>query len=247
MASVENSAALQAEESGINTENEGSLHAAIKRWYAQPGDRLEAMVDGYIVDIVRGETLIEVQTGGFASIRRKLERLVENHSVRLVYPIPQQRWIVKLDPVTGQRISRRKSPKRGKLTDIFGELVRIPHLMDHPNLELLVLMIDEDQIRCADGRGSWRRGRVSIVDRELVQVLDSVTFRCKEDLLRLLPDDLSETFTNRDLAESMRMRIAQVRRMTYSLRKMGALRHAGRRGREMLFSLGGGGWNERSE
>ena len=238
MASVENSLALEAEESGINTENERSLHAAIKRWYAQPGDRLEAMVDGYIVDIVRGDTLIEVQTGGFASIRRKLERLVENHPVRLVYPIPQQRWIVKLDPVTGQRVSRRKSPKRGKLTDLFGELVRIPHLMTEANFQLEVLLVQEEQIRCADGRGSWRRKGVSIVDRELIGVLEQATYSSKEDLLRLLPEDLAERFTNRDLAAGKKMRIAQARRMTYSLRKMGALRHVGRRGREMLFSLG---------
>ena len=238
MASVENSSALEAVELGINTENERSLHAAIKRWYAQPGDRLEAMVDGYIVDIVRGDTLIEVQTGGFASIRRKLERLVENHPVRLVYPIPQQRWIVELDPVTGQRVSRRKSPKRGKLTDLFGELVRIPHLMTEANFQLEVLLVQEEQIRCADGRGSWRRKGVSIVDRELIDVLERATFGSKDDLLRLLPQDLAECFTNRDLADGMKMRIAQVRRMTYSLRKMGALRHVGRRGREMLFSLG---------
>ena len=233
--------APQAEESGINTENEGSLHAAIKQWCYQSGDRLEAVVDGYIVDILRGETLIEVQTSGFASIRRKLEHLVENHPVRLVYPVPQRRWIVRLDPVSGERFSRRKSPKRGQLTDIFSELVRIPHLIDHPNLELLALMIEEEQIRCADGKGSWRRGRESIVDRELIQVLDSVLLRSKDDLLRLLPADLPETFTNRDLADSAKMRIAQVRRMTYSLRKMGGLCLVGRRGRELLFSVGDGG------
>ena len=69
-------------------------------------------------------------------------------------------------------------------------------------------------------------------------MLERATFRSKEDLVRLLPGDLPDCFTNRDLAGAMGMRIAQVRRMTYSLRRMGALRRVGRRGREMLFSLG---------
>lgn len=41
-------------QSGIGTLNEKPLHAALKGWYARPGDRFEVPVDGYLVDIVRG-------------------------------------------------------------------------------------------------------------------------------------------------------------------------------------------------
>ena len=50
----------------IGTLNEGSLHAALKLWYADPGDLVEHPVDGYVIDLVRDDLLIEVQTGGFA-------------------------------------------------------------------------------------------------------------------------------------------------------------------------------------
>jgi hypothetical protein len=36
------------------------------------GDRCEVAVEGFVIDIIRDNLLIEVQTGGFASIKRKV-------------------------------------------------------------------------------------------------------------------------------------------------------------------------------
>ena len=62
---------------GIGTLQENSLHAALKTWYAQPGDQLECKVDGYVIDLVRGDLLVEVQTANFSAIKRKLLKLLE--------------------------------------------------------------------------------------------------------------------------------------------------------------------------
>jgi hypothetical protein len=48
--------------------NEKSLHSALKHWYARPGDRLESPLDGYVVDILRGDHVIEIQTRNFARL-----------------------------------------------------------------------------------------------------------------------------------------------------------------------------------
>src|SRR5262245_49932452 len=74
----------------IGTLRETSLHAALKQWYARPADDVEAEVDGYVVDLRRGDTLIEIQTCNFAAIRRKLLALVERHPVRLLHPIASE-------------------------------------------------------------------------------------------------------------------------------------------------------------
>ena len=57
----------------IGTLNEGALHAQLKEWYRCPGDLLEQVAGGFVVDLVRGDLLVEIQTGGFAPLRRKLE------------------------------------------------------------------------------------------------------------------------------------------------------------------------------
>ncbi len=117
---------------GVGLLNEKPLHAVLKAWYAQPGDRFEVPVDGSMIDIVRDELLVEIQTRGFSALKRKLERLVANHPVRLVYPIADEKWIVRLSGEGTVQQGRRKSPKRGSMTELFRELVSFPHLISHP-------------------------------------------------------------------------------------------------------------------
>ncbi|MDH3682126.1 MAG: hypothetical protein OEV40_19505, partial [Acidimicrobiia bacterium] len=59
--------------------NEGSLHAELKDVFARPGDELEVELDGFVIDIRRGDTLIEIQTSSFAAMGRKLDHLLAGH------------------------------------------------------------------------------------------------------------------------------------------------------------------------
>ena len=222
---------------GIGVRNEKSLHAAPKQWYARKGDQLEVRVDGFIVDIVRGDQLIEIQTRNLAAIRRKLCALLEQHPVRLVYPIAREKWIVRMTGSGKKIIGRRKSPKNGRLGDLFEELVSVPELINHANLTLEVALIQEEEIRRADGRGSWRRRGQSIHDHRLLQVLDTVTFEKKQDFLRFLPAGLEQPFSNRDIAECTGSLIHAVRQMTYCLKKMGAIEPVGKKGNAPLFQM----------
>jgi hypothetical protein len=73
--------------SWIGTLRERPLHASLKRWYARPGDLTEVAVDGFVIDLVRRDLLIEVQTRGFSSVRHKVAALLDRgHHVRIVHP-----------------------------------------------------------------------------------------------------------------------------------------------------------------
>jgi hypothetical protein len=216
--------------------NEYSLHSAIKNWYSSPGDKLEVRIDDFIVDIVREPLLIEIQTKNFSAIKKKLTKLLENHEVRLVYPIPQQKWIVYVTE-SGEIVRRRKSPKKGRLSDLFYELVRTPNLIKEENFSLDVLMIEEEEVRCNDGKGSWRRKGVSIKDRKLINVHSNVLFRNEKDFLNFLPSDLGKPFTNRELAKLSGISINLARKITYCLRKMGTITTVGKKGKELIFEV----------
>ena len=123
----------------IGVLNEGPLHAALKDWYRRPGDRLEQPLEGFVVDLVRGDVLVEIQTQGFSALRRKLDHLLDRHPIRLVHPISAEKWVVKIDR-RGDRISRRKSPKRGMAADVCSELASFPSLLSHPNFTLEVVL-----------------------------------------------------------------------------------------------------------
>src|SRR5256885_6812479 len=104
------------ETQAIGTLNEGALHAQLKDWYQRRGDRIEQLVDGFVVDIVRGNLLVEIQTGSFAPLRRKLDLLTQRHRVRVVAPIPLFRKIIRLSD-EGEVLSARRSPRQGRAED----------------------------------------------------------------------------------------------------------------------------------
>ena len=129
----------------IGTLGEKSLHSALKKWYAHPKDRVEVEVDGFHIDIIRRNLLIEIQTTNFSSLRRKLTTLIEKHPVRLVFPIAQEKWIVRVAKDGKTHLGRRKSPKKGNIFHLFDELVYIPGLITHPNFSLETLLIQEEE------------------------------------------------------------------------------------------------------
>jgi len=100
---------------------------------------------------------------------------------------------------------------------------------------LEVLFVDEEEVRCADGKGSWRRGGVSIKERRLLGVNRRVLFENKGDFLKLLPDSLNSGFTNKELAEQAKIPVRVARQITYCYRKSGLIRVVGKRGRAFVF------------
>jgi hypothetical protein len=216
----------------IGTLNEGALHAQLKEWYRRPDDRLEQPVGGFVVDLVRGETLVEFQTGGFAPLRRKLETLTAAHPVRLVAPVAASRRIVRLGD-GGEILSARRSPRHGRVEDVFARLVSFPALLCDPRFELEVLLTHEDELRVhRPGRAYRRRGWV-VAGRSLTSVEGSVRLVCAADAAALLPE-LPEAFDTAELAAAAGIPRRLAQQMTYCLRAMGVLGVAGTRGRAKL-------------
>ncbi|NIR37828.1 MAG: hypothetical protein GWN79_06815, partial [Actinobacteria bacterium] len=166
-------------------------------------------------------------------MRRKLDRLVDGHSVRLVHPVPRIKWITKTDE-RGREISRRRSPKSGIAADVCAELVSFPSLLDHPNFTLEVLLTEEEEVWRPDARG-WRRGGFVVEERRLVGVLDEVEFTSPDDLCDLLPPGLPDPFTTKDLAGALRRTRHAAQEVAYCLRESGAIDVAGRDRRGYLY------------
>ena len=223
----------------IGTLGEKNLHSALKVWYARAGDQLEAEVDGFHIDIVRRNVLIEIQTSNFSSQKRKLNTLIENHPVRLIFPIAQEKWIIRIGSDRRTLLGRRKSPKQGNIYQLFVELVSLPSLIEERNFSLEVLLTREEEIRRDDGQGSWRRKGWSIFDHCLIEVVSRHIFRKPADFLKLVPRDLSEPFTTRDLANSIAQPHWLGQKMAYCLRKMRLIHVVGKDGNAMLYAITG--------
>lgn len=210
------------------------LHLALQRLYAGEEGVIEAPLGGYRADVLRDGICYEIQTGSFGSIRRKLEKLVVSQPVVLVYPVPQHKTIVQLDG-EGREVSARRSPKHGRAVDLFSHLLYLRDLPAHPNLSLEVLLTVERELRRKDGMGSWRRQGVSLIGRELVDVLEVQRFDQPSDLARLLPEELPGEFTTADLRETLTLRGGLCGKMAYALRELGVIEQVGKRGNSLLY------------
>lgn len=200
----------------IGTLNEGSLHAALKDWYAAPGDAFEVPLEGFVIDIKRDDQLIEVQTGSFGAMGRKLDRLLPEYQILLVYPVAVESWLHK------PGASPRRSPKKGSVYSLFDELVSLPTLLDHPNLTLDVVLVSVDKIQVDDPKARRGRGGFRTVDRKLREVVDRHRFETIEDLLRLVPvEDLPKEFTTADIAKAAGVSREVARKIAYCFRPLG--------------------------
>ncbi len=182
--------------------NEGSLHAALKRHFADPGDTFEVPFGRFVVDLVKApgtddELLVEIQTGSFGAMGKKLDHLLGEHRLLLVHPIAVRTRLER-------KTSARRSPKRGSIYSLFDELVSIPTLLDHPNLSLEVVLFDEVRKQVHDPSLRRRRGGYRTVDRQIEEIIDQQRFDSVLDLRRLLPSTLPDTFTTADIADQAR-------------------------------------------
>jgi hypothetical protein len=218
-----------ADVSNIGVLREGPLHAAIKALLAGPGDRLEVPVGRFVIDLVRADgELVEVQTGGFSALGPKLDGLLDQHRMRIVYPVAAERRIVRVDE-NGEIASVRRSPKHAGVLEVFDRLVAFPSLLTHPHLTVEVLLLREDHVRGTQTARRRRRTR-DPGDRRLVDVLDRVELRRPDDLLTAMPPLPADPFSTRELATLLGCTVLLARRAVYCLRMMGLVEAAGKRG-----------------
>jgi hypothetical protein len=218
---------------------ETSLHRQLKAHYAGDDGLQEVVCKGYRIDAVCGDELIEIQHGSLAAIRDKIRRLLRTHRVRVVKPIIANKLLVKLDERGGVEVSRRRSPKRGVLVDVFDELVYFTRVFPHERLVLEVVLVDVEERRYP-GCGKRRRRRpksdFQVEDQLLVKIVKSHSFATTADLLRLLPRRLPAEFHTGHLAERMKTPRWTAQRIAYCLRQMKAVRVVGKQGNAILYA-----------
>lgn len=217
----------------IGTRNESNLHRALKFRYADSGET-ETDREGFVCDAIGpGGEAVEVQTGGFAALKNKIPVLAAKGKVRLIYPVIVNKTIEVYD-TEGNLLSRRKSPRKGTIWDLFRELIYAPALVGLPRLTIELALVDVCERRVNDGKGSWRRKGVSIEDRSLELWRESVRLRNKTGWRRFLP--VTGEFTVKDLAKNAKIRPDLARKTLYVLNKAGFVEKLRKEGRSWVFA-----------
>ncbi len=155
----------------IGTLREKRLHAAIKLYLCPDETCHERPVADLMVgegafettkkrrmvaDILTDGHILEVQTGGFYPLKEKIAWYLTHTPCRVtvIHPIPAVRYLSWINPEDGTVISRRKSPKRGRVKDVAKELYWLSDFIGNPRLSLRLLLVELEEYRMADG---WSR------------------------------------------------------------------------------------------
>ncbi|MDN5358944.1 MAG: hypothetical protein PWQ84_7 [Thermotogaceae bacterium] len=219
----------------INTYNEKSLHGEIKEFLLQPNDLLEEPYKGFIIDIKRDDLLIEIQTKSLNALRKKLTKLLDINRIRIVHPIFVNKEIILLSS-ENTILQKRLSPKHGDLTDIFEELIYIQDLFRHMNLEIQLLLVTIQEFRKDDGKGSWRRRGVSIIDSKLKEIHGNYLIKDAIQLFKFLPNELfNSKFTTRELSSAMAISINRAQKICYCLKKLDLIKPVSKQGRLTVY------------
>ena len=209
---------------------ETSLHQQLKRCYADAEGDTEVVMGRYRIDAIRGDELIEVQCASLSAIRDKCNDLLTRHSLRVVKPVIVRTRIAKAKKLGGPVTSRRLSPKRGSLLDIFDELIYFIRVFPNPNLTLEVPLIHVEQLRVPANkrRRRWQKD-YRVQDVKLESIEATYELREPSDLLALIGmDDGCESFNTLDIARATDRPRCVAQQIAYVLRKTGAIEAVGR-------------------
>lgn len=214
---------------------ETTLHRQLKELYATDAALREVTVEGYRIDAVVDDTLIEVQSAPLGAIRDKVRRLLERHDVVVVKPLAARKSLIKYKRAGGRVESVRQSPRRESVYDLFLELVNFVSVFPHPRLTLEVLLTEQEELRVPTVKRRWRSRGYRVTDRRLISVGERQTFRTGGDLLRLIPPALDSGFSTADLARATGLPRWHAQKIAYCLRKIEVFELIGKSGNSCLY------------
>ncbi len=191
---------------GVGVLAERTLHAVLKRCYEPYEGSREVKLGRFVADIFSEDGVIEIQTGGFYPLKKKLAEFLELTPVTIVHPIVRRRRLFWVDAATGETSDPKRSPRVGSLVEVFGELRWISEFLTHANLRIHLLLVDVDEYRIALGKrknGATRRG--DRLDRIPTALIEQFRLERPEDYAQLCPPDLPETFGSAEFAASAKV------------------------------------------
>ncbi len=243
---------------GIGTLGEKQMHAAIKRYLCPDTSKHEILIDGsigcvvkevpggekkaakkrrFVADILDGNVIYEIQTGPFGPLKEKIAWILENttYNIMVIHPIAEIKWLNLLDAQTGEVKTRKKSPQRGKLTDIASELYYFRDFIKSPRFSLVILMMEAEQYKKNAQKDGRKRPRYRKYELIPVSLLRAHIFRSAEDYRVFIPEDLPRPFTVKQYSSLARIYGMDAYSIVHTLCHIGLLEELPKEGRAQLF------------
>ena len=191
----------------IGALGEHTLHLTFKYYFEPDKAYHEVRYGRYHADIMRDGEIIEIQTGAFAPLAKKLAILTDSVPVTVVHPIADEKRIVWIDPENGEMTGFRKSPAKESIYSVFRKVYSLRGLCSRKNISFLfpVISCEDYKLRCGRTHEGKCHGAKRL-DRMPTELKGEYRFRDATEFIKLLPPQFeTEEFTVKKLAESLRI------------------------------------------
>ena len=214
--------------------NEYRLHAQLKDRYCGNSGKTEVKIKTYFIDVVQGDTLVEIQSKNFNQIKNKLISLLQDgYNVKLVYPLIMEKWLI--TKTLNQEIIKRKSPKCLNVFYMFHELVSITDVLPAERFEMNVLMVTVNEYRQQIENPQRKRKKYKIVNRDLIEIKKEFKFKNLEDFLFIFPSTLPSKFSTKEIMAVLNVNYKLSAKIMYTLNKIGVIEFIGKDGNRKYY------------
>ena len=227
---------------GFGTLAEKRLHAVIKKYLCEDEACHEVGVAGtrFVSDIRIGNDVIEVQTGSFFPMKKKIAHYLEKTdlTVTVVHPIAVTRWMSWVDPETTE-ISPRKKVRGEAPSELLPELYYLSEHLGNPRLHFRLLLLEVQDFRVLNGWSKDRKKGSCRYERMPLALVGEQSFGTPLDFSVFLPEALPDHFTVKDFSTHSKLRGRKSYSAVRALASLGLIEQAEPIGRSM-------GWKRRA-
>ena len=177
--------------------------------------------------------IIEIQTRSFDKMRKKLEKLLENNEITIVYQIIVNKKIVYTDE-NEEKV--RISPVHKTIFSAFKELYKIKTLLNSKNLHFHFVYLETAEIKKGNRINKYKQIKKKTIDSIPLKILKEENFDSYLDFARIF-DSFEDTFTAKSIAALKKAKREEVQVCMTVLNYLGVIKHIDTIKREYVYKL----------
>lgn len=224
------------EKSGIGTYGEKLMHVILKK-YADPDiSHHEVKCCGYIADVFDGQRVTEIQTGGFSPLKKKVAKISDSgYDVTIIYPVAAKKWILWMDPESGEVTPRRLSPKKCDKYKLLVEMVHALPLLKRENVTFKALFLEIEEYKLLNGWSADRKKGSTRCERIPIDILGELEVSYPDGYREFLPDELGEEFSTGAFASFAKITKHRAYGAIKVLKEVGVIEISRKKGKEIFY------------
>lgn len=216
----------------IGTKKEKTVHQFLKYYICDDSSFHEIKLGSHIVDIFKDNHVYEIQTQGFDKLRKKLEYLLREHLVTIVYPVMVDKTVYKVDE-DGVVSNGRKSTKKSTVLSIGFELYKIKDYLLNKNLSFKIVLIKGDEYQTTR-LDKYKRIKSTRIDQYPKEILDVIDISNCHDFINLIPNDLGH-FKIKDFQKVIKLSGRKLSSSILAYRHIGVIELVGKDGKANVY------------